>query len=632
MVESQFFEISTESDTIIEGKKGTIIQIPKEAFTDKNGQVVSGKIQIELAEPEGLDEFLLSGITSQSTKQLLESKGVFFLNASQNGQALLVNQQNPIYIEKSIPQGKRGEVLIFKGEKNEEGQFIWEESQSAEKFLVPVDMSLIDYLPEGFEKAVGEGMPFRSYTEATDDLVDSLYYSLFHQGAIQQVSAVPIDLENNLMGELVDKTHDLAADTLPCGIDPASIKALRTKKFAGSLFATRAFEERLQAIFKSCDNDLLQLYIENFDRNLWEIDAMAAKKLGESHAMYESFQNFSKERLTKVKQSKQTVQLAAYYKRKLDRIKKELAHLKREAKEAKEKKDKIAAEKREEYTELLRARERYRMHKFGFELTEFGWYKGAIYIEDLEKFILEITVSQGDQFDRVHTYIVNNKINSLFSMISDNQILFNRGYNEDKYLLMWNEQMADAIVIAYKGEQIYFEKQVFQVSKDVPALLTFNPVLVSEKELRQKLKGDFWNRRENRIKVDLVYQAFFDKESKRQKRLREERQFINKLREKAFACCLEDFNGEVLFNKHCASCHSPYTNYLVAPGLHGATSRHSMDWLIQFTQNSQKMVEEGDRKAIEVYNENSKLLMPIQPLSAREIEAIFDYVDGLGLE
>lgn len=54
-----------------------------------------------------------------------------------------------------------------------------------------------------------------------------------------------------------------------------------------------------------------------------------------------------------------------------------------------------------------------------------------------------------------------------------------------------------------------------------------------------------------------------------------------------------------------------------------------MDWLIKFTQNSQKMIEEGDKEAIKVVEENNKILMPAQPLSSEEIEAIFNYIDSL---
>ncbi|MEQ8909650.1 MAG: hypothetical protein RIC95_10690 [Vicingaceae bacterium] len=540
MVESQYFDVSTETDTIIEGKNGTIIQVPQGAFKDENGNIVTGNVQLELAEPESLDEFLLSGISSKSGNELLESKGVFYLNASQNGKQLFINKETPIYIEKAIEKGNKGDVVIFQGNKEKDGQINWVESKVAEKYLTPVDMSLIDYLPIGFEEEVKAGMPFRSYDKATSKLVDSLYYSLFHSVPLLQTD----NASNSLLAQLEEEGYADSSDTLPCGIDPATIKTIRLNKFEGTLFATKAFELRLQAIFKSCNNSLLQLYLENADKNLWQIDAMAAKALGESHEMYNQFMSFSDEKLTKVKQTQLTKNLAAFYKRKFEKIQKELKHLRNESNKELQKKNEVAQEKQAKYLDLLRKREKYRMNKFGFELTEFGWYNGAIYVEDLEKFILEVRVLKGDQFDRVHTYIVNNKINSLFSMISDNQVLFNRGYNEDKYLLMWKEQMADAIVIAYKGEEVYFEKQEFRVSTDVPALLTFNPPRISKKELRRKLKGDFWNKRENRIKVDLEFQAFFGKEKKRQKRLRNERKFINKLRQKAFACCAEPLGAE----------------------------------------------------------------------------------------
>ncbi len=494
MIESEFFNISTKKDTIIEGKNGTIIQIPKGAFKDAKGNIISGNVKIELAEPETLDDFLLSGISSQSGDKLLNSKGTFFINAKQNGKQLFLDENNPIYIEKPIKGNKEGELRVFNGEKGEDGQMEWIESTKIEKFLIPIDLELLDFLPKYFASEVEKEIPFRSYQTATKKLIDSLYYSLENRmnNAPTVIPGFSTDSSNSSENQLLDESTDESSnDTLmtPCGINPAEIKIIKSKKFNNTLIATREFEKRLIEIFKSCENSLIKLYIENLDKNLWEIDEMAAKQLGEAHPQFSSFKNFSSEKLTRVEKSESANELSNYYQNQLLKIKDQLKKIKDEAeKDLKQKRD-IAEDKRQEYRDLLKKREKYRMDKFGFKLTTFGWKRGAIYIEDLEKFILEIKVNNGDSYDRVHTYIVNNNIRSLFSMISTDKINFNRGYNMDKYLLMWNESKADAIVIAYKGEKVFFGKQEFTASTKIPALLTFNLESISNANLKYKLRG-----------------------------------------------------------------------------------------------------------------------------------------------
>jgi hypothetical protein len=531
-IESEFFSISADKDTIIEGKNGTIIQIPKGALVDEQGNVITGKVKIELAELETLDDYLLSGITSESDGKLLDSKGVFYINATQDRKQLYLNENNSIYIERSIQGEKNGQIKIFNGEKREDGLIEWTESTVIEKFLIPIDLEFLDFLPKDFEVEVNKGMPFKSYESATDALIDSLYYSLEFE----------INEELPIISEDVDSIeikNEFLTDSAgpPCGIQPASIRTIRSNKFNNTLIATREFENRLKVIFKSCNSSLIQLYIENSDKNLWEIDEMAASLLGEKHAQYTSFKNFASQKLTNVEKSETAEKLSKYYKSQLLKIKDELRKLKDEAEADLKQKREVAEEKRQEYKELLRKREKYRMDKFGFKLTTLGWMNGAVHVEDLEKFVLEITVNNGETYDRVHTYIVYNRIRSLFAMVSMDKINFYRGYNLDKYLLMWDGGKADAIVIAYKGDQVFFGKQEFVASTKIPALLTFDLESISNSNLKFKLRGDFWRNMENSINVDLAYQDAFNKEYKRQQRLINEKVFISRLKSKAFACC-----------------------------------------------------------------------------------------------
>ncbi|MBL4657930.1 MAG: hypothetical protein JKX73_08020 [Flavobacteriales bacterium] len=561
MVESQFFDLSTKEDTVIEGKNGTVIMIPKGAFKDENGKVVKGNIKLELAEPTTADELMLSNLTSNAGDKTLDSKGILYLNATADGRPLRMNEKRPIYVE--IPAGgNEKDVQLYKGVRGEDGRMYWENPESIAKFLMPVDLSTLDFLPDGFREEVASGLPFRSYKESTPELVDSLYYSFYKAGYEHSERGSFFDnLEHAIAEALYELQDDAepyiedlsAGDTSaaseaiepveeaprgPCGIDPAIIKVIRDKKFENTLIATREFEKRLRVIFSTCNDEVLEIYIENLDKDLWELDEMAAEELEELD-ISGVFQDFAAEKLTNVKKNKSAKKLAKFYKRKLSQVKKDLAKIEDKARKQVEKEDRIAEEDKKDYNELLVKREKYRMDKFGFELKEFGWYNAAsdVYVYELDTFILEITVNKGDEYDRVHTYVLNPKIKSLFAMISEDNVFFGRGYDLDKWLLMELGQDADVVVVAYLGEDAFYGKQGFVPDKDVPSLLTFDLKKMNKDELRKLIRKDNWSTKENKIMLDLDYQAKFYKEQLRQKRLKDERRFMQGLFNIVYPCC-----------------------------------------------------------------------------------------------
>ncbi len=85
-------------------------------------------------------------------------------------------------------------------------------------------------------------------------------------------------------------------------------------------------------------------------------------------------------------------------------------------------------------------------------------------------------------------------------------------------------------------------------------------------------------------------------------------------------------SGEKLFNEKCTACHTIGEGKRVGPDLAGIMERRDNDWLIQFIQSSQTLINSGDSIANAVYAENNKVLMPDQPLNKSEIEAVLSYI------
>jgi hypothetical protein len=188
-------------------------------------------------------------------------------------------------------------------------------------------------------------MPFRNHEMATTELTDSLYYSF---SVLTQQEADLLPAEDEALWDDYTPVGQMPADSTdqetveevaatdsctigPCGINPLIIKAIQTKKFTKSLIATREFELRLSTIFATCDDAVLELYINNADKNLWEIDKMAAQQLGSKHKQYKKFLEFASLEQTKVKLSDRRAELLAkHYEKEKKKVENEILALRKE--------------------------------------------------------------------------------------------------------------------------------------------------------------------------------------------------------------------------------------------------------------------------------------------------------------
>jgi hypothetical protein len=561
IVPSQNFKLNANIDNVVEGKNGTILIMPKGCFKNSKGEIVTEQIKVELSEALSIEEMLLSNLTTTSDGKLLETDGMIYINATVNGEQLTINKENPIHIE--IPTNKRkAEMMAYKGIRDENGNMNWIEPKELKKFLVPIDINSLDFYPEGFETEVNNGMPFRNHTTATRKLTDSLYYSLsISNGSDLLDVLVPTDYNEPyynknkevINGKYTDKSFesDVSMDSTTteevteespavCGIDPAIIKVIKDEKYQNTLIATREFETRLQIIFKACRNDILEIYIKNLDKNLWELDSMAAITLGE-HRQYGDFYDFYKQGLTNVKEAnKYSELLQTYYEERFQEVKTELESVNRKAIKELQKQNKIAEKTASKYKKLLLKRETHRMETYGFEWTETGWInidRGTI-PKDWGPQRLEMIVQNGKNYDRVHTYVVYTSIKSLYRLNSTDGESFFVGNDEQKEMLMPKKQLAVAISIAYKDDIPYLALKEFETGSEPQIKLSLQES--SSQKIKEAIKPYNGYGKENRIDKDLEFMVLFAKEKKRQEKLKTESQFIGRLWSISNPCCASE--------------------------------------------------------------------------------------------
>ncbi len=195
----QRFSFRAEKGKTIEGKDGTVVFVPTNAFLDSSGNVVEGTVKFQLVEALSLEDILLYNLTTKSGNKLLQTGGMVYVDAEQDGEKLAINPGRPLYIEVPTNETKPG-MMAFKGEVDQNGNIDWVDPQPLKRYLTKVDLGQLDFLPPGFSDEVHANMPFKSYKTANEELVDSLYYAL----ASQVKPATLIDEEE---GPIVESTE-----------------------------------------------------------------------------------------------------------------------------------------------------------------------------------------------------------------------------------------------------------------------------------------------------------------------------------------------------------------------------------------------------------------------------------------
>jgi hypothetical protein len=115
-IRTQLFQIDPTKETRINGARGAIFSIPAGAFAGTEA------VTIELKEVYAPIEILAAGLRTESNGELLESGGMFYINAKRDGKELALKKE----IKGSIPADYINESMkLFKGEVEEDGNVNW---------------------------------------------------------------------------------------------------------------------------------------------------------------------------------------------------------------------------------------------------------------------------------------------------------------------------------------------------------------------------------------------------------------------------------------------------------------------------------------------------------------------------
>jgi TonB family protein len=238
----QTHTIDHSKGATIEGKEGSLVIVPSDAFVDKNGSIVKETVTLEIVEALKVSDMIAYNLTTMNGDKPLQTGGMLYIQPYVNGEKVGINPKRPLYVE--IPTDEYNpNMMAWNGKIDENGDVDWQNPQPLKRYLTKVDFDNLDFLPNGFEEAVAAGMPFKSYKKADKKLVDSLYYSI----GIQQK---PIEFNNNIKSDTGDYKRKSKFKGLRVGAGEFMRFYLRGK----TVLVGRVVNEQGQAVNKAVVN------------------------------------------------------------------------------------------------------------------------------------------------------------------------------------------------------------------------------------------------------------------------------------------------------------------------------------------------------------------------------------------
>lgn len=140
----QTFLINGEKDTLISGNNGTSIAISKNTFINAQGEIVTGSIDIELVEVNSIADIIGANLQTTSGDKILQTGGMFFIDAKNQGLPLKVRENKSIDVEVK-DSFINNEMKVFSGGYDSAGRISWKKSGDLEDRLISIPLNLLNF-------------------------------------------------------------------------------------------------------------------------------------------------------------------------------------------------------------------------------------------------------------------------------------------------------------------------------------------------------------------------------------------------------------------------------------------------------------------------------------------------------
>lgn len=272
-ITAQEFQVDNQRDTVLFGKRGTIVSVPANCFTN-----ATAPVKVELIEALDMSDLLLLNAPTVSEGRLLVTDGVVYVNAFAEGKALTVKEGTALEIEVPSSQLDTG-MTAFVGAFDPTGRLTWRLGNEMKKAVAEEIRERLTY---EFLTIPMELFPNRAQYFRMDSIARA------HLWVKGELHAPDDDL---LIGK---ERAAFYADAVRFLNDPASAGTpLATREFARRLASLEAYyyywyqqqpdgsAELIYDVFGPFQHRIFQVYLANMDRDLWYSDSLALAVMDE---------------------------------------------------------------------------------------------------------------------------------------------------------------------------------------------------------------------------------------------------------------------------------------------------------------------------------------------------------------
>lgn len=302
-LQAQYFNFTGKPDIFLT-KSGVLLSITKKSLL-LNGKPYTGKAIIQWQEAIRPSDIVEAGLSTMAGKRLLETQGMFSINAfTPDGKKLKLSKEG-VYVQVPVDSVKQG-MKLFTGVPQSNGDVNWTNPVELNRLPVQKTMATIDLYPPEYEPKLN-ALKWDTRKKKRDSLYLSFEpHNEYMVSGVKSISnSVSIDkkLYSN-MQPYNDSTHQYPKrgrdSTLILSkkdyqfIYPSKVLSIWNSKFNNTILATQDFEDRMPFIYQTCNEKVLDLYADNLNLPLWKIDEKVVK-LG-----YKAFQKFADQRVGKI--------------------------------------------------------------------------------------------------------------------------------------------------------------------------------------------------------------------------------------------------------------------------------------------------------------------------------------------
>ncbi|WP_430405331.1 hypothetical protein [Fluviicola sp.] len=168
-IDPQYFQFTGESDVFL-SESGVLLSITDKSFLF-DGKPYAGEAIVQWQEAQKASDIVKAGLSTKSGDRLLETQGMFSLNAfTPTGKKLELTDEG-VYLQVPVDELKK-DMKLFTGVAGKDGAIDWQKPEELERLPKPKDMSEMDLFPPNYEPKLNE---LKWFTEKAKR--DSLYLS-----------------------------------------------------------------------------------------------------------------------------------------------------------------------------------------------------------------------------------------------------------------------------------------------------------------------------------------------------------------------------------------------------------------------------------------------------------------------